>query len=235
MWLTEAQFYIFGGVYMSARIALNSTATMLPLYLTSVTQFKPKPGMDTSPQIASVPLVQYICSLLFSVCLQAKITQRFRNRLIPMIMAVVTTVIGSVPLAFLDNNNDRYIVYPCAALQGVGIALMLSTGTSLISDVIGTDNRSSAFVYGAYSLFDKFSNGFLLFFLVRSYSKDATALKYIMAIIPSAAAIGCALLTWIGIAMYAEKLAKISAGSVLKTKQNYYGDKEDQALIDNQN
>ena len=151
-----------------------------------------------------------------------------------MVMAVITTLIGSVPLAFLDDNNDRYIVYPCAALQGVGIALMLNTGTSLISDVIGSDNRSSAFVYGAYSLFDKFSNGFLLFFLVRSYSKDATALKYIMAIIPSAAAIGCALLTWIGIAMYAEKLAKISAGSVLKTKQNYYGDNEEQALIDNQ-
>ena len=37
MWLQEAQFYIFGGVYMSARIALNSTATMLPLYLVSVT------------------------------------------------------------------------------------------------------------------------------------------------------------------------------------------------------
>ena len=114
MWMKEAQFYIFGVVYMSARIALNTTATMMPLYLTSVTKFTPAKGMDTSPQIASVPLVQYICSLLFSVCLQAKITQSFRNRLIPMIMAVVTTVIGSVPLGFLDENADRYIVYPCA-------------------------------------------------------------------------------------------------------------------------
>lgn len=151
-----------------------------------------------------------------------------------MWMAVVVTVIGSVPLGFLDGNADRYIVYPCAALQGVGIALMLNTGTSLISDVIGSDNKSSAFVYGAYSLFDKFANGFLLWYLVREYSKDATALRYILAIIPSTAATGCALLTWLGMALYADKLAKISMGSVLKDKEKKFigGDSEEQALVD---
>ena len=96
---------------------------------------------------------------------------------------------------------------------------MLNTSVSLISDVIGTDNKSSAFVYGVYSLLDKFANGFLLWWLVRNYSKDVTALKYILAIIPSLAALGCALMTWIGLALYAEKLAKISVGSVLKEKK----------------
>jgi hypothetical protein len=38
-WLKEAQFYIFGVVYMFARISLNTTATMMPLYLKEVTQF----------------------------------------------------------------------------------------------------------------------------------------------------------------------------------------------------
>ena len=38
-WLKEAQFYIFGFVYMFARMALNCTATMMPLYLTSCTGF----------------------------------------------------------------------------------------------------------------------------------------------------------------------------------------------------
>ena len=56
-WLSEAQFYLFGGVYMAARIALNATATMMPLYLKTVTEFKPKEGMETSGQIAAVPLV----------------------------------------------------------------------------------------------------------------------------------------------------------------------------------
>lgn len=40
---------------------------------------------------------------------------------------------------------------------------MLNISTSLISDVIGKDEQSAAFVYGAYSFFDKFANGILLF------------------------------------------------------------------------
>ena len=47
-WLSEAQFYFFGGVYMAARIALNATATMMPLYLKTVLEFTPRPGMETS-------------------------------------------------------------------------------------------------------------------------------------------------------------------------------------------
>ena len=141
-----------------------------------------------------------------------------------MLIAFFVTTVASVPFAFLDDSNNRYTVYPCAALQGVGIALMLNTGTSLISDVIGTDNKSSAFVYGVYSLLDKFSNGFLLWWLVRNYSKNVTALKYILAIIPSISSLGCALLTWIGLRMYAEKLAKISVGSVLKEKKKTDGE-----------
>ena len=72
MWLKETQFYLFGFVYMFARLALNMTATFTPLYLTSVCGFVSDNG--TSAAIASVPLLAYIFSLLFSVFLQAKIT-----------------------------------------------------------------------------------------------------------------------------------------------------------------
>ena len=109
-----------------------------------------------------------------------------------MVLAVVATVGGSVPLIFLCNE-DRQYVYPCVALQGIGIALMLNTGTSLISDMIGTDTRSSAFIYGAYSLLDKFANGFLLWFLVKNYSKDPYCLSIIMAFVPTVAAVICTL------------------------------------------
>ena len=59
---------------MSARVALNSTATMMPFYLTTVTEFIPRPGMETSLMISLVPLVSYIFSLVFSLFLQARIT-----------------------------------------------------------------------------------------------------------------------------------------------------------------
>ena len=174
----------------------------------------------TPVAIAAVPLCSYFCSLLFSVTLQNWITQKFRNRLIPMFISIFVTALGSIPMAFLGSGNLRNIIYPLAAIQGVGNALMLNTGTSCISDVIGQDTSSSAFVYGMYSLSDKFANGILLFWLVASYAADPLALKWIMAIVPTVCAIVCTIATWIGITLYAEKLAKISSGSMLiKSRQ----------------
>jgi len=93
---------------------------------------------------------------------------------------------------------------------------MLNTGTSCISDVIGQDNTSAAFVYGSYSLADKFANGILLYLLVAAYADKATPLSYIISIVPLISAICCTFCTWIGIKLYADKLAKISSGSMLK-------------------
>jgi len=59
---------------MFARISLNTTATIMPLYLDVVTKFEPPEGKDTSIALAAVPLASYIASLLFSVFLQNWIT-----------------------------------------------------------------------------------------------------------------------------------------------------------------
>jgi len=71
-----------------------------------------------------------------------------------------------------------------------------------------------------YSLADKFANGILLFLLVAKYADDSTALGWIMAIVPTLSAVCCTIATYIGITLYAEKLAKISSGSMLKNVKN---------------
>ena len=224
-WLASGQFYIFGSVYMFSRIAMNANAVFLPLYVALITAplatDDMEEGSDTNLLVAVVPLVSYTSSLLWSLLGQNWVNLTFSNRLIPLLFAILITFCGSIPFILMaeEPGHVNYWTYPLVAIQGVGIALMLNTAVSLISDVIGTDNKSSAFVYGVYSLLDKFSNGFLLWWLVRNYSKDVTALKYILAIIPSISSLGCAFLTWIGLRMYAEKLAKISVGSVLKDKK----------------
>ena len=206
---------------MFARLALNVTATMMPLYLVTVTEFGTLDGSGgIPPQIAVVPLCSYVCSLIFSVKFQAPMTQYLRNRLLPMIISLVVTTVGSLPYAFLDSNTStNWLVYPCAAIQGVGIAMMLNTGTSLISDVIGKDSQSAAFVYGIYSFLDKFANGILLYFLVALYSDNAEALKFIIATVPIIAAVGTVFFTWLGMKLYPDKLAKISEGSRLRKKE----------------
>ena len=91
------------------------------------------------------------------------------------------------------------------------MAIMLNTATSLISDVIGKDSENSAFVYGCYSLFDKFANGILLFWIIAAFSENnPEALKIIMAIVPIICSIISFALTWTGNKFFSHKLAKIT-------------------------
>jgi len=126
-----------------------------------------------------------------------------------MLLSIFIISFSSIPLAFL-NENSNWAVYPLGAIQGLGIAIMLNTATSLIGDVIGKDADNSAFVYGSYSLFDKFANGILLFWMIDSFSANKEALKLIMAGVPTICAILSYIMVYIGQKFYSHKLAKIT-------------------------
>jgi len=209
-WLGEGTFYVHGMVYMLVRIAVNVTMTMQPFYLDKVTGFSPTPEDQTPFPLAAVPLLSYVFSMIFSIFFQQKMTRYLRNRMYPMFVSIIIISVSSIPLAFLENNGGRYVVYPLAAFQGVGIAIMMNTATSLISDVIGNDSENSAFVYGCYSLFDKFANGALLYWMIASYADDPYALKYIISIVPTICSIFAFILTYIGNKYFSHKLAKIT-------------------------
>ena len=87
---------------------------------------------------------------------------------------------------------------------------MLNTATSLISDVIGNDSENSAFIYGSYSLFDKFANGGILLWMINVYTEDADGLRIIMSFVPPLCAIGAFFFTYIGNKFISHKLAKIT-------------------------
>ena len=74
---------------------------------------------------------------------------------------------------------------------------------------------------------DKFANGFLLYFLVADYNESKTALPWIIASIPIISSIGTAIVTWIGLKIYSDKLAKISSGSMLKPKAGLSPDQKE--------
>ena len=210
-WLKLETFYIYGFVYMLVRVAINVTMTMQPFYLNQVTLYVAD-GEGTAPQLAIVPLISYVGQLFFSLWLQRWMTEKLRNRFLPLLVAFICITIGSLPMAFLNGEeNVRWAVYPLAFIQGLGLIIMLNTSTSLISDVIGNDAENAAFVYGMYSFMDKVMNGTLLFFLVDSFSKDnPDALKIIMAVVPITCSILAYALSYFGHKYFSHKLAKIT-------------------------
>ena len=62
---------------MFTRIAVNVTMTMQPFYLQDVTGYGLEKGKEknpTPPELALVPLVAFIMSLIFSVFVQQPLT-----------------------------------------------------------------------------------------------------------------------------------------------------------------
>ena len=66
----------------------------------------------------------------------------------------------------------------------------------MISEVIGVSGSSGAFVFGMYSLLDKFSSGIIIYFILgnqKMENNDPDFIKYSISIIPAVACI----LSWI--------------------------------------
>ena len=136
----------------------------------------------------------------------------------PLLLSVLIIILSSAPLYFLTYDS-RWYIYPLSTLQGIGMAIMINTATSLISDVIGNDSKNSAFVYGCYSLFEKFANGGLLYWILAKYTEDDTpeeiansayALRIIMSACPIICAISAYFLTYLGNYFFSHKLSKIT-------------------------
>lgn len=92
----------------------------------------------------------------------------------------------------------------------------MNTSTSLISDVIGKDADSSAFVYGFYSFMDKIANGVAIERAIKLLETSEPGLRYIMCYMPIACSILAFALTYLGKALYSEKLAKLSVRGTSK-------------------
>ena len=134
-----------------------------------------------------------------------------------MFFAILITAAGSVPLLFL-NEESRVFVYVCSPITQVGLAIMMNTSTSLISDVIGKDADSSAFVYGFYSFMDKIANGIAIERAIKLLEDDETGLKYIMCFLPIICSVLAFALTYLGKVLYSDRLAKLSIRGTSKNK-----------------
>jgi Na+/melibiose symporter-like transporter len=86
-------------------------------------------------------------------------------------------------------------MYIVALLVGASQSLVLSTGINLISDVVGAKAKTGAFVFGIYSLLDKFSSGIAIFLIgnAEAYNRehvtedDVTFIRLTMVLVPGLA------------------------------------------------
>ena len=105
------------------------------------------------------------------------------NRLTTLMWGSGLVIISSIPFLFL-TEDVHWLVYLFVPVQGIGLAIGLNVASSLISDMLGRNNKNSAFVYGTYSLLDKFASGILLVTIGETVIERVHFLRALAGILP---------------------------------------------------
>lgn len=169
LWLNRADFYAIGTIYMCTRLYINVTSVYLPLYVLDSLH------LDNTA-IAYAPLALYAASLLVSIVIKP-VLDRAGNR----ISFVVGCAVALLCCAFIYCFSRTWFQAETAqfgtiALPIVGLSLLIGTASSVlyvtalasISELIGLEKSSGAFVFGAMSLTDKIANGVVIA-VIQSY------------------------------------------------------------------
>jgi Na+/melibiose symporter-like transporter len=181
-WLSKASFYKYIVIYMLVRLSINVTSSMLPYYLEYILGFKKTETGGTPVQISLIYILSTFGCLFNSLIMQ-KYIEKLNSRVWMMFFAWIFSTLGLFPVIFL-HSKLTLPMYFLSFFFGMGFALALSASSSLINDVVGSKGDHGAFVYGAYSLTDKFCSGILLFIFVDYVKDDLFLLKYVVPILP---------------------------------------------------
>lgn len=152
-WLKDSRLYKTALMYMSTRLAINVFQSYFALYLTDALHFKKE-------AIAYFPLIVLIAGSVTSFFLKF-VTKKIGSQLTYVVGALM--IIGSSIWLFSVGEEHREAVYGAAWLAGSGSSIILVTALAKTAELIGTDKRSSAFVYSAMSFTEKLATGIVIF------------------------------------------------------------------------
>jgi len=201
-WFRLPSFYLYGFVYMGARLLVNVQSSLLIFYLQNVLEIAK--NVDTHDhglpiEFAIIPMIIYLSSSISSSVLKVVYEKIGRRR--AFAIGAVAALIGTIAMMFL-NKDTQMIMYPLAIIIGVGQSVILNTSISLIAEVVGGKGASGAFVFGAYSLLDKFANGIALYAVMNvkdvSDIQNEYYVRVCTTVIPAVSVVGAWILVLIG-------------------------------------
>ncbi|XP_027106694.1 uncharacterized protein [Coffea arabica] len=151
-WFKKILYYQVALVYVLTRLVTN---------VSQMSQFSK----------ASVPAVIYICSFIVSVLLQEMTWTGPRLKSYYSAGGLLWLFCGA-GIFFLPRSLS-YLMYFLSTVIGIANALIMVTGVSMQSFLVGEDVHGCAFVYGSLSFLDKISCGVALCIL-ESYQNSST-------------------------------------------------------------
>ncbi|KAL8140270.1 hypothetical protein V2J09_006291 [Rumex salicifolius] len=166
-WFRKLLYYQVAFVYVLTRLVTNVSQAFLAFYVVNDLQ------MAQSSK-ALVPAIIYICSFIVSIILQEMTWTSQRVKTIYAAGGVLWVFCGA-GILFLQQSLSP-LMYIISVFVGIANALMMVTGVSMQSFLVGQDLNGCAFVYGSLSFLDKMICGLALYVL-QSYQTDYRNVK----------------------------------------------------------
>ncbi|XP_046916727.2 major facilitator superfamily domain-containing protein 12 isoform X1 [Dermatophagoides farinae] len=155
-WFKDSVYFKIGFIYMCSRLYMNLSMAYTPLYLQQ-TLFLEKTS------IAFVPLLIYISGMIMSF-FSNYIENRFGNK-IHMCLGILLALFSSIWIIFGSCQDKSFInwqIYLIAIQIGVSITIIKISSISLVAEMIGFNQKSTSFVYGSVSFFEKVAASFVI-------------------------------------------------------------------------
>ncbi|XP_073145380.1 uncharacterized protein [Henckelia pumila] len=152
-WFNKVLYYQVALVYVLTRLVTNVSQAFLAFYVINDLQM-----IQSSKAV--VPAVIYISSFLVSVLLQ-EITWTGQRSKVLYSVGGLLWIISGAGIFFLPSSMSSFM-YMLSIVIGAANALMMVSGVSMQSFLVGTDLNGCAFVYGSLSFMDKVSCGLAL-------------------------------------------------------------------------
>ncbi|KAL1535893.1 major facilitator superfamily domain-containing protein 12-like [Salvia divinorum] len=197
-WFRKLLYHQVALVYVLTRLVTNVSQAFLAFYV--VNELK----MDQSSK-ALVPAVIYVYSFVTSIILQEMAWSSHRLK-VAYSAGGLLWMISGVAVLFLPSSMKNFM-YLISVVIGVANALMMVSGMSMQSFLVGGDLNGCAFVYGSLSFLDKIICGIALTVL-ESYQSSTpnevqkdnpifalSATRYGLGLVPAVSALAGVLVT----------------------------------------
>ncbi|KAL2234254.1 major facilitator superfamily domain-containing protein 12-like [Sesamum indicum] len=152
-WFNKLLYYQVALVYVLTRLVTNVSQAFLAFYVINDLHM-------TQSSKALVPAVIYICSFIISILLQ-EVTWTGQRLKAFYSAGGLLWIISGAAILFLPSSMKAFM-YILSIAIGIANALMMVSGISMQSFLVGDDLNGCAFVYGSLSFLDKILCGLAL-------------------------------------------------------------------------
>ncbi|KAL0379954.1 UNVERIFIED_CONTAM: Major facilitator superfamily domain-containing protein 12 [Sesamum angustifolium] len=152
-WFNKLLYYQVALVYVLTRLVTNVSQAFLAFYVINDLQM-------TQSSKALVPAVIYICSFIISILLQ-EVTWTGQRLKAFYSAGGLLWIISGAAILFLPSSMKAFM-YILSIAIGIANALMMVSGVSMQSFLVGNDLNGCAFVYGSLSFLEKILCGLAL-------------------------------------------------------------------------